>query len=72
MRRVVLLDKLPLLHDSLHLTCRSNIRLVRSTTFSCLFLGTEVKFQFLVGGAIILVSVWAFSNHAKAAVMIQC
>ncbi|GMI07582.1 hypothetical protein TrLO_g8266 [Triparma laevis f. longispina] len=45
----------------------TGVAVVVSTTFSCLFLGTEVKYQFALGGIMILISVWAFSNHEKVA-----
>mmetsp|Transcript_16111 Transcript_16111/g.32855 ORF Transcript_16111/g.32855 Transcript_16111/m.32855 type:complete len:380 (+) Transcript_16111:212-1351(+) len=50
----------------------TGVAVVVSTTFSCMFLGTEVKMQFLLGGMIILVSVWTFSNHTKASSMLNC
>ncbi|GMI44576.1 hypothetical protein TrCOL_g9355 [Triparma columacea] len=45
----------------------TGVAVVVSTTFSCLFLGTAVTVNFLMGGFMILVSVWSFSNHEKVA-----
>ncbi|GMH46435.1 hypothetical protein TrRE_jg8681 [Triparma retinervis] len=45
----------------------TGVAVVVSTTFSCLFLGTAVTVNFLMGGSLILVSVWSFSNHEKVA-----
>ncbi|GMH81271.1 hypothetical protein TrVE_jg8700 [Triparma verrucosa] len=49
----------------------TGVAVVVSTTFSCLFLGTEVKYQFALGGITILASVWAFSNHEKVAKILR-
>ena len=43
----------------------TGVAVVLSTTISCLFLGTEVKFHFIFGGFVILSSVWIFSNPDK-------
>ena len=47
----------------------TGVAVVVSTTFSCLFLGTAVTINFLLGGFLILTSVWVFSNHEKATKM---
>jgi UDP-galactose transporter len=49
----------------------TGVAVVFATTVSVLFLGTALTLNFVVGAAIILASVWVFSNHKKVLVRLE-